>query len=287
MTTKPSASVVKVEGDAVASSPWVVSDELWELVEPLLPRRERRSRYRVGSVFLIGRRCAGSCLCSTPAAPGRICPRGLGSGRGSRVGVGSMSGSGPACESCTSVLLTRLRAAGEIEWSRAIVDSSQIQAKRGDSERARAQSMGPCGLQAPPPHRRARDTAGLDVDRRQPQRRHPTASAARPCARRRGSAGRPRCRPEELSPTAATTTTSTAACSGRGDQARDRSPQHRARFQMADTDGSSTTISWLHQMKRLLVRYERRAEIHEAFSRARLLPDLLPTPHQLISETSS
>ena len=25
------------------------------------------------------------------------------------------------------------------------------------------------------------------------------------------------------------------------------------------------TISWLHQMKRLLVRYERRAEIHEAF----------------------
>jgi len=25
------------------------------------------------------------------------------------------------------------------------------------------------------------------------------------------------------------------------------------------------TLSWLHQMKRLLVRYERRAEIHEAF----------------------
>ena len=25
------------------------------------------------------------------------------------------------------------------------------------------------------------------------------------------------------------------------------------------------TISWLHQMKRLLVRYERRADIHEAF----------------------
>ncbi len=25
------------------------------------------------------------------------------------------------------------------------------------------------------------------------------------------------------------------------------------------------TFSWLHQMKRLLVRYERRADIHEAF----------------------
>jgi transposase len=30
-----------------------------------------------------------------------------------------------------AVPLTRLRAAGEIEWSRAIVDSSQIQAKKG------------------------------------------------------------------------------------------------------------------------------------------------------------
>ena len=27
------------------SAPWVVSDELWELVEPLLPVRQRRSRY--------------------------------------------------------------------------------------------------------------------------------------------------------------------------------------------------------------------------------------------------
>ena len=26
-------------------SPWVVSDELWELVEPLLPKTQRRSRY--------------------------------------------------------------------------------------------------------------------------------------------------------------------------------------------------------------------------------------------------
>jgi len=33
------------KGMRVASSPWVVSDELWELVEPLLPKKERRSRY--------------------------------------------------------------------------------------------------------------------------------------------------------------------------------------------------------------------------------------------------
>jgi len=29
----------------VAAVPWLVSDELWELVEPLLPGRERRFRY--------------------------------------------------------------------------------------------------------------------------------------------------------------------------------------------------------------------------------------------------
>ena len=37
-------------------------------------------------------------------------------------------------------LLSRLRAAGEIEWSRAVVDSSQIRAKKGAPERARAGS---------------------------------------------------------------------------------------------------------------------------------------------------
>ena len=26
----------------MAAAPWIVSDELWELVEPLLPKRERR-----------------------------------------------------------------------------------------------------------------------------------------------------------------------------------------------------------------------------------------------------
>ena len=29
----------------MATAPWIVSDELWELVEPRLPRKERRFRY--------------------------------------------------------------------------------------------------------------------------------------------------------------------------------------------------------------------------------------------------
>jgi hypothetical protein len=35
-----SAAVVKLGGVSMAAAPWIVSDELWELVEPLLPRVE-------------------------------------------------------------------------------------------------------------------------------------------------------------------------------------------------------------------------------------------------------
>jgi transposase len=29
----------------MAAAPWIVAEELWELIEPLLPRKERRFRY--------------------------------------------------------------------------------------------------------------------------------------------------------------------------------------------------------------------------------------------------
>ena len=41
-----------------------------------------------------------------------------------------------------ALLLARLRAAGEIEWSRAVVDGSHVQAKKGAPKRARARSTG-------------------------------------------------------------------------------------------------------------------------------------------------
>src|SRR5205823_2912018 len=41
------------------------------------------------------------------------------------------------------LLLARLRAAGEIEWTRAVVDASHVQAKRGAPRRARARLIEP------------------------------------------------------------------------------------------------------------------------------------------------
>jgi hypothetical protein len=39
LSAKGSASVVKLRRVPMAIAPWIVSDELWELVEPLLRRR--------------------------------------------------------------------------------------------------------------------------------------------------------------------------------------------------------------------------------------------------------
>jgi hypothetical protein len=58
----------------MAAAPWIVSDELWELIEPLLPRKGRRFRYRVASVCLIARRYRESSSSCTPASPGSTCP---------------------------------------------------------------------------------------------------------------------------------------------------------------------------------------------------------------------
>ena len=127
----------------MATSPWVVSDELWELVEPLLPKRERRARYP-GRKRLSDRQVLSGILfvLYTGSAWTHL-PVELGFGSGvtcwrrleewQRAGV---------WEQLHALLLARLRAAGQIEWSRAVVDSSHVQAKKGARKRARARSTG-------------------------------------------------------------------------------------------------------------------------------------------------
>ena len=123
----------------MAAAPWIVSDELWELVEPLLPRRERRFRYPgrkrlpdrqalQGILFVLHTGMAWRHLpLELGFGSGATCYRRLDECQRARV-----------WERLHALLLARLRAAGEIEWSRAIVDSSQVQAKKGAPRRARA-----------------------------------------------------------------------------------------------------------------------------------------------------
>lgn len=125
----------------MAIAPWIVSDELWELVEPLLPRKERRFRYP-GRKRLSDREALQGILfvLHTGIAWTHL-PRELGFGSGvtcwRRLDEWQRAG---VWERLHVELLSRLRAAGEIEWSRAVVDSSQIRAKKGAPRRARARS---------------------------------------------------------------------------------------------------------------------------------------------------
>ena len=84
----------------------------------------------------------------------------------------------------------------------------------------------------------------------------------------RGKVGRPRATPRSAStPTAATTTTAIdARCAG--EESGHRSPAagpHTAPDWAAIAHVVERSFAWLHGLKRLLVRYERRADMHEAF----------------------
>jgi transposase len=127
----------------MARDPWVVSDELWELVEPLLPARERRFRYP-GRRRLPDREClCGILFVLHTGIPWQDLPPEMGFGSGvtcwRRLEEWHQAG---VWERLHRLLLRKLRAADAIDFSRAIVDSSHVQAKKGAPRRARARSTG-------------------------------------------------------------------------------------------------------------------------------------------------
>jgi transposase len=116
---------------AKRAKPWVVDDRLWELVEPLLPRRERRFRYP-GRRRLDDRLVLQGILFVLHTGIGwEHLPQELGFDSGmtawrrlhewQEAGVWSR---------LHRLLVERLQAAGEIDWSRALIDASYVQAKK-------------------------------------------------------------------------------------------------------------------------------------------------------------
>ena len=132
----------------MATAPWIVSDELWELVEPLLPKKERRFRYPGRKRLPDRQALQGILFVLHTGIAWRHVPAELGFGSGAtcyrRLDEWQQAG---VWGRLHALLLARLRAAGEIEWSRAIADSSQVQAKKGAPKRARARWIG--GVPAP------------------------------------------------------------------------------------------------------------------------------------------
>jgi transposase len=128
----------------VAAAPWVVSDELWERVEPLLPRVERRFRYPGRKRLPDREALSGILFVLYTGLAWRHLPLELGFGSGAtcyrRLDEWQKAG---VWEKLHERLLAELRAAGEIEWTRAVADGSHVQAKKGAPRRARARLIEP------------------------------------------------------------------------------------------------------------------------------------------------
>lgn len=150
--------------------PWIVSDGLWERIEPLLPKTERRQRYP-GRKRLDDRKAlCGILFVLYTAIPWEFLPQELGFGSGMtcwrRLRDWHHAG---VWERLHQLLLAELHAADKLDWSKAVIDSSHIRALKGGPKRDRARSTGGRRLQAPRDRRRQRRPAGPRPDRRQPQ----------------------------------------------------------------------------------------------------------------------
>ena len=109
---------------------WLIDDELWAIIEPLLPKHtpsRRGGRPRTpdrivltGIVFILRTGIPWEYLPQELGCSGMTCWNRLREWQ--RAGV---------FDQILEVLLVRLHRAGKIDWSRAVIDSAHTPAKRG------------------------------------------------------------------------------------------------------------------------------------------------------------
>lgn len=248
----------------------LVDDKLWEMVEPLLPPpKPRRFRYPGRKPLENRKALTGILFVLKTGIAWRDLPSEMG------------CGCGVACwrrlhdwheygvwERLKDILLASLHYADQIDWSRAAVDSSSVRALKGGdktgpnpTDRARSGSKHHVLTDGKGTPLSAQVTAANTHDVTQLL---PLVDAVPPVL---GQPGRPKQRPAELY----------------ADRAYDSQPhreQLRARgikprlARRGQDHGSGLgvyrwvserTLAWLHQFKRLRIRYERTAFMHEAF----------------------
>ncbi len=197
-----------------------VDDELWAVIEPLLPKIERRTRHPgrkrhpdrlvfQGILFVLHTGIAWEHL------PQEI---GFGSGVACWRRLAEWTEAGVWPPRLHEALLVKLRSADALDFSAAAVEGSHIRALKGPPQ----DGTKPCrpgqdGQQAPPNHGRHWHPARRQPHRWQPQRRYPAHPAALGSVACAGGQAWPTSSPPptSCSVTAATATTSTAASSAR------------------------------------------------------------------------
>lgn len=110
----------------------LVSDELWARIEPELPVITRRARYPGRKRIADRQVLTGILFVLKTGIPWEDLPREMGCGSGMtcwrRLRDWNDAG---VWQRLHHVLLDELHGAGEIDWSRAAVDSSHVRAKGG------------------------------------------------------------------------------------------------------------------------------------------------------------
>nr|WP_257101635.1 IS5 family transposase [Streptomyces sp. alain-838] len=253
----------------VGTSPWIVSDELWDLVEPLLPQRERRFRHPGRKPLPDRDVLCGILYVLHTGIQWEYLPKDLGFGSGMtcwrRLRDWNEAG---VWQRLHEILLAELNAAARLDWSRCVVDSSHVRALKGGS------NTGPSPVdrgRAGSKHHLITDGHGTPLavlltggNRNDVTQLLPLLDAIPPV---RGRVGHPRRKPDSL-----------FADRGydhdiyRGQvRARGIVPAIARRGTLHGT-GLGTyrwvverTVAWLHGFRRLRIRWERRADIHEAF----------------------
>jgi transposase len=120
----------------------LVSDELWELVEPLIPKVPRRHRFP-GRKRLDDRKVlTGILFVLQTGIPWEYLPQEMGCGSGvtcwRRLREWQEAG---VWRRLHELLLAKLNEAELIDWSRAVIDSSHVRAFGGAPKQGRARSI--------------------------------------------------------------------------------------------------------------------------------------------------
>jgi transposase len=126
------------------SPPWIVSDGLWERIEPLLPVVSRRTR-NAGRKRLPDRQVLyGILFVLHTGIQWEFLPQELGFGSGMtcwrRLAEWNEAG---VWRRLHEVLLAELQAAGKLDWDRAVIDSSHVRAARRGPKAGRARLTAP------------------------------------------------------------------------------------------------------------------------------------------------
>ena len=141
----------------------LVDDDLWELIQPLLPPpKPRRWRYPGRKPLRDRQALTGVLFVLKSGIPWEMLPKEMECGSGMtcwrRLRDWREAG---VWQNLHELLLAKLRAADQIDWSRAVVDSASIRAVGGGGgDWAQSYRPAQAGEQTPPYNRRPRNPSG-------------------------------------------------------------------------------------------------------------------------------